>query len=1118
MEHQRFFHPAFLKLLFTQTQVAFNDNATKLALVGLVNLALPMDEALRYVSVISLLLVTPFVLFAPMAGWLNDRFARRDVIRWSLWLQMAVMIFLIGAILGGSLPLVMTGFFLLAVQSTFFSPAKRSILKELQPTERLQAAVGWSEMLCIGAILGGSLAGGFAVDALAARIGNPAWAAAGALGILFALCAATALIFRRMPRGEGNPTATFSWRAVAGHGELLRTLVRTPGILRPVAAESLFYFVGGVFMVTLMQMARVANPDGSGAGQASGILMALLGAGIGVGSLFAASVGKRKETRAGVIPFAAVGMALGLLALAGLSGGALGGGMAFALLGIGAFGGLFCVPVSAALIERAPGGSQGSILAASSLCSSVTGILAVIVQWVLADQLGWGPGTQLTALAVVMMLTAVVAFRWLAREVLSTITLLIAKVFYRVRSIGGENVPAEGGALLVCNHVSYVDAIILSLACPRRISFLSFEGFFKTPLLGTLLRAFGSIPVSERHSKDAIRAAAERVKAGELVCIFPEGQLTRTGSLMELKRGYELIARQAGCPIIPAVTDGLWSSIFSFERGRYFFKIPNALRIGVRVAFGPALDRTNPAELRRVMSELGADAFAARPALKRSLDRELASALQRSAFQTVIADYGVGGKRLRGWELLGVCSSLAKRWRTELGGSVRVGVLLPPGIGGAVANIALLLAGKTPVNLNPTAGAAAFSHCLEVAGVETIVSAAAVRTKFSDLPWPGRMLDVGDELRRLTKSQVARGLLSSWIWPAQSKPSEVLLFTSGSSGTPKGVTLTSRHLLANSMQIDELGLLRREDVILSGLPLFHCFGLNVGLFTGLLTGRQIVTVPTPFEFGKLAKAAKAESATFLLTTPTFLKGYLKKIPADSFEAMRCICCGAERLPTSVADAARAQFGVEVVEGYGLTETSPVVAFNQPDPVGGVGADSTQAGLRLGTVGRLVPGIAWRLDEGVLALRGANVVTEYLGRPAEGEWFVTGDVVAVDAEGFVRIEGRTSRFSKIGGEMVPHGAVENAIAEAFAGDLDFADCVVGLDLDNGEEELALITTRRLHRASLREALRGSGIPNLWVPKRIVQVTVLPALASGKVDLAACRDAAASVDRTLVNGCS
>ncbi len=598
----------------------------------------------------------------------------------------------------------------------------------------------------------------------------------------------------------------------------------TPGVLRPVAAESLFYFVGGVLMITLMQMARVAHPSGVGAGEASGVLMALVGAGIGVGSLVAASLGRR-EYRLGVIPLAALGMAVGLVLLAA------GAPSWIVLIGIGACGGLFCVPVSSALIERAPTATRGSVLAASSLCSSVTGVLAVAVQLGLAQGLGWGPGAQLVFLAVVMLAAAVMAVRWLKVELLTMVARGLGHTFYRVRTMGATHLPESGGALLVCNHVSYVDAIILALASERPIRFLSYEGFFSVPVLGWLLRGFGAIPVSGAHSKDAIRAAAARVREGELVCIFPEGQLTRTGSLMELKRGYELIARQADCAVIPVVTDGLWRSIFSFERGRYFFKVPNSLRIAVRVNFGAALADTSPANLRRVMSELGADAFAARPKLDGSLDVELVRALRRRPWRVAVADHGLGGKRMRAGVLLGVCGAVAKRWRGEFAGDERVGVILPPGIGGTVANVALLLAGKTPVNLNPTAGSAAMTHCLESAGIGVVVSAGALRKKFADLPWPERTVDVGEVIGEVGALGVFGGLFFSRRG-AEAQRSEVILFTSGSSGTPKGVVLTSRNLLANAMQIDELGLLRRDEVVLSGLPLFHCFGLNVGMFFG----------------------------------------------------------------------------------------------------------------------------------------------------------------------------------------------------------------------------------------------------------------------------------------------
>ncbi len=726
---------------------------------------------------------------------------------------------------------------------------------------------------------------------------------------------------------------------------------------------------------------------------------------------------------------------------------------------------------------------------------------------------------------------------WLSRGTIVRLAgLALGRALYRVRTIGAERMPAAGGVLLVANHVSYVDALILSLASPRPVRFLSHEGFFRRPVLGFLLRAVGAIPVSNRRSKDAIRTAVAHLKAGEAVCIFPEGQLTRTGSLLELKRGYELIARQAGCPVLPVVMDGLWGSIFSFEGGRYFTKWPARLPRPIRVAFGECLapDAADPSALRQAMSELGAAAFAARPELDVPLHRALLRRLAREPFRVQLSDFGMGGRRFRRVELLACAIALGRRWRREIA-APRAGVVLPPGFSGTVGNLALLFAGKTPVNLNPTSGAAAFASCLEAAGLETIITSPAVEKRFPDLPWAGATRDIAADLAAVTKTELrwwtaAGVVLPAWLIErialgaaARMNP-EVILFTSGSSGKPKGVCFSGRNLLTNVAQVAELNLLRRDDVMLCSLPLFHSFGLTVGMLMPLLNGQRIVTTSSPFDYDRIAKAAACERATTLLATPAFLKGYVRKIPEEAFATLRCIVTGAEKLPGDLAACVAAHFGVPVLEGYGLTEASPGAALNQLDPANGFAAQDPQVGGRAGAVGRFVPGLAYRLldpetgepargNRGLLALRGGNVVTQYLGGHAPADrfcngWFLTGDVVSVDDDGFVQIEGRLSRFSKIGGEMVPHGAIEEAIARCFGGSMDHADCVVGLETVSGEEELVLLTTRDIDRDTLRRELRQAGLPNLWIPKIILTLDALPVLASGKLDLAGCRRFAAA----------
>lgn len=1115
----KLFNPAFIKLLISQAQVSFNDNATKLLLIGLVNMTLPMDQAMKYISTISILLVAPYVLFSPLAGWLNDRFAKRSVIRWSLWVQIVVMAFLIVSALFHNLPLIMGGFFLLATQAALYTPAKRSIIKELQTPENLQAAVGWTEMTGIGAILGGSLVGGALIDVFSPRFPTPWKAAAVILTGFLVTCILSALLFRRFPQGDPNPAKRFTARAVLGHLDTFKVLFNTKGIFRPVLTEGVFYLVAGVLIIILAQLARLRHPDGTGAGSATGILMAILGVGTGIGSLLSGSL-KRQSIRLAVVPFAALGMAVSLLLL-GLAQTVSGQNLSILIAGI--FGGIYCVPVSSALIERSPEEIRGSILAGSSLFSSLTGVLAIGLQWLLGQHLGLSPLYQLGVLSMILLMTTIISCYCLSVEVLTIITLAISRIFYRVTSLHSERIP-KGGALLVANHVSYIDAIVISIASPRPVRFLAYSAFFKTPIMGPLLRAFGAIPVDSKRAKDAIRAAAEVIRSGELVCIFPEGELTRTGALMGIRHGYELIARHAACQIIPVITDGLWSSIFSYERERYFFKRPKKLPVQIRVAFGEPRKELPGDELRKEFSHLSAEAFALRPAFSTSLQEAFFQQLRRHPAKIYLADHAMNGRKLNGFQLLGASLAMGRHLKRTTQGQERIGVILPPGIAGTIVNLGILFAGKIPVNLNPTAGAAAANHCLSTAGVKTVLSVPAYQKKFASFPWPDHTLDASREIAGLSKASIVMNAVISLLPPPlgrmlieKPKTSAFLLFTRGSSGLPKGVELTNRNILGNVTQINETGLLKEDDVLLSCLPLFHCFGLILGFALPLLTGRKVATTASPFEYDAIGKAAETEKATILAATPTFVKGYLRKIPKEKFHALRFVIAGAEKLPESLYAACEEKYGVPILEGYGLTETSPALSLNQLDVIQkGAGADSEQKGHELGTVGRMLPGISYKIldpatnlpisgPKGVLAVKGISVISQYAvgentGKFHEG-WFITGDVVNINEEGMLKIEGRTSRFSKIGGEMVPHGAIEEAIAKDDT--TDHRDCVMGVPNESGEETLVLLTTRSITREDLRTRLQGAGLPNLWIPKEIVTVESLPILGSGKLDMVACK---------------
>lgn len=700
-----FRHRGIGGLLFAQSQVAFNDNATKLILIGLVQMLLPAETALRMTGLIALLLVTPFVLFAPLSGWAADYFPKRGVLSASLWLQLAVMVVLIVAAVGQSLALGIGGFFLLGLQSALMSPARRGMVKDLAG-DSVGEVIGWMEMLCIAAILAGSLGGGQLIDGLALASGDPWSAALISFLLLAAGCVAALCAFRKVPTHPAANRVPFSRSAVFGHLDLLKSLRRDRAVWRAALGDSVFYLAGGVLMLTLSQAGRELFPDGVGTARVTGIMLAVMGAGIAVGSIVAARASRHRIIM-GLVPLAALGLSGVLFILAMLTP----GGAAFltSLFVLGLCGGLYLVPLGAFLVDRAPEGERGKILAASSMLSSIAGVAAVGIHALACSVFGLDLKGQLALLGAGFFVTALFATQMLSQDVLRVIALVLARVRYAVTSKGVGNLPPTGGALIVCNHVSYVDTLILSLAAPRPIRFLSYAEFFKRPVLGKILRIAGAIPVSSTKARDAIVRAAECINQGELVCIFPEGQLTRTGCLMEIKSGFELIARRAKCPVVVAHLDGLWGSIYSFEGGRYFTKWPRGWRRSATVSFSDPLanEAATAPRVREILLALGEDAFRSRSGTD-SLASRLIRALKVRPFRICVSEPSASRKHLRAGPLLATAWTLARGWRDLP--ELRVGVILPPGLAGTITNLALILAGKVPVNLNPNRRGRAAGH------------------------------------------------------------------------------------------------------------------------------------------------------------------------------------------------------------------------------------------------------------------------------------------------------------------------------------------------------------------------------------------------------------------------
>lgn len=573
---------SFWALIGMQALNAFNDNVAKFALIPLVLALATLGQApggLDYYF--GVLLVLPFILFAPLAGWLADRFAKNRVVVGSSVFQLVVLSGMLAALYFQSLIGVMVAFFALSLQSALLSPAKMGIVKELVGAKRLGWANGVMEGTVILAILLGQIVGGVWFDKGGLERGLGPWEAAmgpvgGILvGSILAL-GLTFLIRKTPPQAEKAP---FEVKKMWGHFGDLKVLWQTRTMWWAAMGIAFFWGFGGFLQFLLIRLAEAETGGGTGTGVEVALSWLPVVVGIAVGSVYASWI-SRKHNELGLIVLGAILMAGSVLGFAIF----LGNPVLLFLAGLG--GATFLVPLNAFLQDRAPEDRRGAVLSASNLCNNVAGAGAVIGQG-LFQKAGIPVGWQLVILGSLCLAVAVVVFRKLTMEFARLVGFGIIRSLYKVKSIGLEHVPEKGGVLLAVNHISFVDTLILSAACPRPIRFVMFADCFEKDGVGQAARFFRSIGVSRERAKEGIRAVGQSLKDGDVVCIFPEGQISRTGGLSKVQGGYRLMARQGGkAPVVPAFMSGLWGSVFTFAGGQFFGKIATRWRYRATVVFG----------------------------------------------------------------------------------------------------------------------------------------------------------------------------------------------------------------------------------------------------------------------------------------------------------------------------------------------------------------------------------------------------------------------------------------------------------------------------------------------------------------------------------------------------
>tara|TARA_R110002096_G_scaffold54517_2_gene140523 strand:- start:532 stop:3951 length:3420 start_codon:yes stop_codon:yes gene_type:complete len=1073
-----------------------------------------------YELYISFLVALPFVLFAPIAGWISDRFSKRSVLLWCLYIQAAVLAWITLCLKNQMLWWATLGFFFLAFQSTLLSPAKMGICKELVGSKKLAVAAGWMQMLVVLSIIIGTVIGGIwyaglkkthdlvllpdvatselptsgeatlivgssaeglhfrffdndgalvadlpesslppqkadllqkvktdhlnpafessaelnsvqqqeVVDIVAAIAGLPnkatEWHAATFIIFVLLLVSSFQIISMQFVRKTPNQSRDpFQTKTLFEHFEHLGELFRHRELRLAGIGVSYFWFAGGAVALMLIDVGKEWQLAGLGdAGQFFALLNGIVGLGIVLGSLFV-SIVSRRGIELGLVPLGASGIALSCL------GAALTGSASIYYVwvcSLGFFAGMFLVPLNAFIQDTALPEHRGRITSAVNLLNAIAGMLAIGFVKLLREA-SLNSSWQFGILALLSIAAGIYILRLMPGHFLRFMIMPLLHSVYRITPLNTDRIPKSGGVLMISNHVSYIDAFMISAACPRPVRFVIERNFLKFRAFSWFLRVFDVIPISSTRAKEAIRATADAVNEGSVVCIFPEGMLTRTGMLNQLKKGFELITRQANAPILPVYMDSLWGSIFSFERFRYFYKVPKRLRYPVTVNFGNLIpcDEVESAHVRSVIQDLSAEAFAERKDLKMSLGEAAVRGLKRRKREEVFIEIGKRRRELSRNTTFATASGLAKKWNsTWPAEQQRVGVLLPAGALTSLINVALVLAKRVPVNLplefitHPERR----DRVLKRHNIDLVISS---RTLFPTTPMPETFLDMGTEIGRVGPlTKILSRILSplepgSWVvrrlkLHRQNLEAEAIGFVTDEDDF---VSLNHRNILASVFQIDSSLVFLPNDQIYVEQTLNSVAASILGLWHPVIQRGRAVFRGLGSRDIPVRLVLLESQPQIVLLDPTLTRNLLADSDEEISESIKVFLNYHRNSLSKDEIEVLESSGGEYCEIFAPDQLGAIVCMNTKDPTSMVPAHLPQVGNREGTVGRLLPGISARLvtsdngdrkclklwDHGEVLVRGISFPKNSTRTELNGQdWIQTGERGTFDRDGFLTL--------------------------------------------------------------------------------------------------------------------
>jgi acyl-[acyl-carrier-protein]-phospholipid O-acyltransferase/long-chain-fatty-acid--[acyl-carrier-protein] ligase len=866
-------------------------------------------------------------------------------------------------------------------------------------------------------------------------------------------------------------------------------------------------------------------------------MMACAGIGIMIGSLIAGRISKN-HIETGMIPVGSFGVAATLMILPSLESTTL---LILNFIALGMFGGLFIIPLNALIQFHAGEHKLGRVLAANNLIQNIV-MLSFLGLTVVFAYFGIGSIGLFVILSIVAVGGAIFTIYKLPQSMMRFIVSFVIGRKYSLEVLGLKHMPESGGVLLLGNHISWIDWAIVQMASPRPVRFVMERSIYERWYLKRFLDFFGVVPISRGSSKTALSSITQLLNEGEVVCLFPEGTISRSGQLAEFQRGYEKAAAEASGIILPFYLRGLWGSWFSRSSDKLKSIRGNGVKRDIIVSFGAPLPiDTSVENLKKHIFELSVDSWERYTQTLGSLPHEWLATVKRMGSEPAVVDTLGDPLSFNKFAAVTICFS---RLFQKNSPEQNIGLLLPTSSAGVIANMATLLCGKTVVNLNFSANIETLKAATKKAELNSIYTSRKFLQKLEkkgiefDLVFQGVNIYYMEDLKtqinptRVIVNLLCIRMLPTWVLKQLFSKSALLddtaaiLFSSGSEGQPKGVMLTHRNIMANLKQISDVLNTEDSDVIMATLPLFHAFGLTVTTFMPLIEGIPIVCHPDPTDAVNIAKAVAKYRATIFCGTSTFLRLYIKnnRVHPLMLESLRIVVAGAEKLSPDVREAFKLKFNKDIYEGYGATETTPVASVNIPDQL-----DSNhwrvQLGSKPGTVGMPLPGTSFRIvdpdslqelpvnEDGLILIGGSQVMLGYLDDKSKTDevivmlndkrWYKTGDKGHLDENGFLTIVDRYSRFAKVGGEMISLTSVEEKIRQVL-GKPELELVAMNVPDQKKGEKIILLIAEETNMDELRKALLDDNTSPLMIPSEIVIDSNIPILGSGKIDFKAARD--------------